>query len=111
MFSYPGGPEGRYRADSAAAASFTQGEVLGAPVYFGTGRWYEISLGVLPDGRCVVASEDRILWISRASENVSGRLRVFLQGNSVGSKMLVGAVTVTTGVPTRVARMLRIQSQ
>ena len=66
------------------------GHVRGVP--------YRVRVQLFPDGRCGVAVNGRAVWLSAAPALGAASARVALQGMSVDARMLVGRVTVFTGV-------------
>ncbi len=65
-----------------------------------SGTWYAVRVQILPDGRCALAVSGRPLWISDEPLRLDRPWRLFLHGNSVGTRMLVGPVEVWEGVRT-----------
>ena len=101
-FSYPGGSEGPTHADSIAASSSTSMvRILAAPA-LRTGAWQELALGLLPDGRCFTILNDELLWLSTQPVEFAGKARLFLSGSSDSTRMLMGSVRVTRGIPQRI---------
>ena len=74
----------------------------GAPaarLAIGDGRPYRVRLQIFPDGRCGMAVNGAALWISpdRFDDRVPVRLRTY--GNSWNTRMLLGSLTISAGVP------------
>ena len=67
----------------------------------GQGVPTRVRLQVMPDGRCGVALDGVPLSLQPAFTHLDS-MRVILQGSSVGTRMLVGTITVRRGVPTDV---------
>ncbi len=63
-----------------------------------SGKWYRLRLQVFPDGTCGVALGDRPLWRSQSSLPLDRPYRLFLDGNSLNTRILVGPVEVWQGV-------------
>jgi DNA-binding SARP family transcriptional activator len=64
-----------------------------------SGAWHTVRLQLLPDGRCGVAFDGEPWAIVQGRERPGSDLRLRLQGNSVGTRMLVGRLRVWEGVP------------
>lgn len=65
------------------------------------GAWWRVRLQVFPDGRCGIALHGTPLVIGGVQQRPPDReTRVVLQGSSVGTRILVGRVRISTGVPT-----------
>lgn len=94
--------EGATRTDFLTAPIALRDFRPGLPRALATGAWYHIRLQVLPDGRCGFALNGRAISIGPAQALPDKPLRLLIQGSSVGSKVLVGPVTVTQGVPSDV---------
>jgi|GEM_PF-445657 len=62
------------------------------------GRWFRIRLQIFADGRCGVALDGRPVWMSRRPVATDRPFRAILSGNSAGTRMLFGPVTVWQGV-------------
>ena len=62
-------------------------------------RPYTVRLQLLPDGRCGLAVNGRPIAISRNTVPLDRSYRVILAGNSVGTQMLVGSLSLREGVP------------
>jgi hypothetical protein len=77
------------------------GAGIDAPSWMRSGRWYTFRFQLFPDGTCGLAVNGHALWRGRTS--VAGLLRipplrVRIDGNSVGARMLVGPLEVWQGV-------------
>jgi DNA-binding SARP family transcriptional activator len=59
----------------------------------------KVRLQIFPDGRCGIAMEGQRPWISRTPAFPVDSMTVYIEGNSVGTRMLVGEVVVRKGVP------------
>jgi hypothetical protein len=95
---YPSGPEGPsfgnqigVNAPGAAATA--------APSSLRSGAWYHLRLQIFPDGRCGIAINGMPIFVSAPSVSAP-TAQVFLYGNSVGSKILVGPLALFSGVRT-----------
>ena len=80
---------GTYRVDLGATADTLR-----------RGGWWTIRLQILPDGRCGVALNGRVIWLSPQPIARSVPYRLRLGDESVGTKLLHGPVDVWTGVRT-----------
>jgi hypothetical protein len=65
-----------------------------------TGRWYHVRVQLFPNGRCGIAINGKPLMITPAESTPKGPMILIVQGHSVNTRMLVGRLTVATGVPT-----------
>lgn len=88
-------------ADWAGQISVGSGQSSGLaalPPRFASGRWYRLRLQIFPDGRCGAALDGRPIWSSRRQIATDRPFHVVLSGNSAGTRMLFGPVTVWQGV-------------
>ena len=99
-FGYPGAPEGPVFADSLILQD-VGAPAAPAPKYLRTGEWYHLRLQVFPDGRCAIALNGTPVLIG-SSVVTSQPTYLFLYGMSVQSRILVGPLTVFSGVRTDV---------
>lgn len=95
---YAGGLEGAHYADSLQLDVSGQAIRVAAAPALRTGAWYDVVLQWLPDGRCAVAINRRVVAIARLAYQMSGETRLFLYGNAFRTQMLVGELQVTRGV-------------
>jgi hypothetical protein len=65
-----------------------------------TGDWWTVRLQILPDGRCGIAINSRVIWISPEPIALDGEFRVRLGDNSNGTRLLHGPLQIWTGVRT-----------
>jgi DNA-binding SARP family transcriptional activator len=72
------------------------GETLPA---LGRGTPTHVRIQIFPDGRCGLAVQGQIPWISGPVVSPIDSFLVAIQGNSVGTRLLVGPLTVRTGIP------------
>ncbi len=70
-------------------------EVLGSD-----DRWLTVLLQVFPDGSCGLALSGRPVWRGPAGQHGAGFWRVVTQGRTVGTRMLLGPLSVWNGVRT-----------
>lgn len=99
---YPGGPEG-----SSPEGWLMAGKDV-VPVdaaRLARGEWFDVVLQWLPDGRCAYLVDGELVAVSDARARADSA-QVVVFGNSVGTTMRVGAVTVLRGVAPEVARRL-----
>lgn len=102
-FTYPEG-----EGDSAATSSpwfRSLRNAMGDPAFrLDRGEWYSVRLQLFPGGRCGLAINGKPIFITDSDGTDSnsaspGRVMLLLQGHSVGSRMVVGPLTITRGVP------------
>ena len=62
------------------------------------GGWYRLMLQVFADGRCGYAIDGKAVYVSRTSVLLPDSARVIIDGNSVGTRILVGAVQAGVGI-------------
>ena len=101
-FEYPWGPEGPGFGDSiqlVLGAEKNEKVRWRAPRMLAGGGWYRLRIQVFPDGRCGVGLNGTALAVSGPHE-IPAFAHVFLHGLSYHTKMLVGPLTIRTGVPT-----------
>ncbi len=106
-----GGPTGA----AGCAIQYPSGEGWQGPTQFSTpagmrpadtsvatGRWYTVRIQVFPDRTCGFAINGRA--IARTTIGLADRdsMQVSVEGQTVGSPLLIGPVKVWTGVPTDV---------
>jgi DNA-binding SARP family transcriptional activator len=63
-----------------------------------SGAWWTLRLQILPDGRCVVAVNDKVLWISTQPIPLDEPFRLWIGDSSPGTKLLHGPLHMWTGV-------------
>jgi hypothetical protein len=83
-------------------AGGSQVQQLVAPLAVDTGEWHRVRLQIFPDGTCGLAINGQV--IARSTERVplDAQYRIWTEGASLGSKMLVGPLEVWTGTKTDV---------
>ena len=110
VFSYPGreGVDGLMTIILMAA---TRGDTPLQALRISNGEPYRVRLQVFPDGRCGMAVNGAPLFVS--TDRFAGHvpLRLVTYGNSWKTRMLLGPLTVTGGVPddidwTRISRVI-----
>jgi hypothetical protein len=62
------------------------------------GAWFSLRLQMFPDGRCGAAINGRLVAISEATLPLDRPYNVVVEGNSLGTRMLVGPLEVWEGV-------------
>ena len=65
-----------------------------------TGAWWTLRVQILPDGRCGVAVNHRVVWLSSEPILTDGEFRVRLGDESADSRLLHGPLQLWTGVRT-----------
>jgi hypothetical protein len=90
--------EGRDHSRLLALRTGVQGATVALPRANLEGRWYRVRIQVFADGRCGVAVDGRPVWVSGSAIRLNRPFHVVLQGNSAGTRMLVGPVEVWEGV-------------
>jgi len=70
-----------------------------APRTFRSGAWFHVRLQIFPDGRCGVAINGVVAGRSQAGLIPDTTERVVIYGNSAKTKVLVGPLTIRSGVP------------
>lgn len=63
-----------------------------------TGRPYVVRIQIFPDGGCGIAINGKALWAAPSRLPLDRPYRVVLEGKSVGTRMLIGPLTVWGGV-------------
>lgn len=89
--------ESRFSVLGGVARNIELGEVGFA---MRSGAWWTLRMQILPDGRCAVAINQRVLWISPEPISLDGEFRVRLGDESKGTKLLHGPLHVWSGVRT-----------
>ena len=77
--------------------SFTRS--LPAPRSFRSGAWFHTRLQIFGDGSCGIAINGVAAAISRPRAIADSAVRALIFGNSYATKVLVGPVTIRSGVP------------
>ena len=62
-----------------------------------TGRPFRLTMQLFPDGRCALAIDGKLVWSDTAKFNQQ-HVHLWLQGNTVDTKILVGPVRVGSGI-------------
>ena len=65
-----------------------------------SGSWWTLRLQILPDGRCVVAVNNKVLWISTQPIPLDEPFRLWIGDSSPNTKLLHGPLQMWTGVRT-----------
>jgi hypothetical protein len=66
------------------------------------GKWWTLRIQILPDGRCGVAVNNRVVWVSESTVPLDGPFWLRLGDESAGTLILHGALRVWIGVRTDV---------
>jgi len=98
--SFPG--SGTWGASRMSVlASFGKNIAIGAVAdTMQTGAWWTLRVQILPDGRCGVAVNRRVVWLSAEPILTEGEFRVRLGDESADSRLLHGPLQLWTGVRT-----------
>lgn len=99
---YPGGPEG---PDFAKYLVAGDEHTRDFSLTLAQGHWYEVVLQVLPDRRCVVMLNGRVVSVGWAVSRADS-VNVVIEGSSVRTNMMVGPLEVWRGVLPEVLRGL-----
>ncbi|HEU4990760.1 MAG TPA: AAA family ATPase [Gemmatimonadaceae bacterium] len=97
-FSYPV-REGPTAALSAALVGDWATATGDPTLHVGDGQWFHIRLQLFPDGRCGIALNGKPLFIGWGQAVADSTVSIMLQGNSVGTRVLVGRLRVVEGIP------------
>ena len=65
-----------------------------------SGAWWTLRIQILPDGRCGIAVNGQVLWLSPEPIALDGDFRLRLGDESAGTKLLHGPLQIWTGVRT-----------
>jgi hypothetical protein len=68
-----------------------------------SGAWWTLRLQILPDGRCVVAVNGKVLWTSTQPIPLDQPFRLWIGDESLNAKLLHGPLQMWTGVRTDIA--------
>jgi hypothetical protein len=98
-FAFPAG-EGEEAATRAPWFASLRIAMKDSSYRLDTGRWYHIRVQLFPNGRCGIAINGKPLMITPAESTPKGPMILIIQGHSVGTKILVGCLTVVAGIPT-----------
>ena len=63
------------------------------------GAWYKVRVQIFPDGRCGLAINGHAVLVSIGSGPVRLPVLPMIYGSSVGTRILLGKILITTGVP------------
>ncbi|WP_310571001.1 AAA family ATPase [Gemmatimonas sp.] len=95
-FQYPSGSEGTQSYSERFMAASQQ---LPAPASWRSGERIGVVLQLLPDGRCGVAINGQVVgYSSNGSPTRTHSAHVFIYGNSPGTRVVTGPLTVSAGV-------------
>jgi len=93
--------EGSAFGDSLVSVSDRTSNLTSLPVprSFRSGTWFHVRLQIFPDGRCGVAVNGIPTARAQLGSIPDSAERIVIFGNSAATKVLVGPLTVRTGVP------------
>jgi hypothetical protein len=94
---YPAG-EGQSATDRLAVSGGQSNTIFGAAAEYARGAPFRIQLQALPDGRCVIAVDGRVLAVRRGVAPAGALLRPHITGAAVGTRVRVRFVRLWTGV-------------
>jgi len=95
--SYPAGREGSAYGDSLSVQAGRHARQFQATPSLRRGEWTRVRIQLRRDGRCGFIVGDQLVWLSDPIISDSSA-RIVLFGNSVGSALLVGRVTLHRGI-------------
>ena len=106
-FSFPGGEglSGLHRATLWAAGLAPPFRVDST---WRQGVWHLVMVQVFPDGTCGFIVDGAPIWRTTRAVPLQLRYRLFLDGNSAGTNLIVGPVEVWEGVRTNLNWSRRI---
>ena len=67
-----------------------------------SGAWWTLRLQIFPDGRCGIAINGDVIWLSNDPITLDTPYRLWLGEESAGVRLLHGPLTVWSGVRTDV---------
>jgi len=91
--------EGKTRSRQLQASLGDERVVLPLPEGVRDGRWLPVKVGVLPDGRCAVAVDDSVIFISRERMRTGGNVQVQVFGSARDTETAVAGVRIWQGMP------------
>lgn len=91
--------EGKTRSRQLQASLGDERAVLPLPEGVRDGRWLPVKVGVLPDGRCAVAVDDSVIFISRERMRTGGNVQVQVSGSARDTETAVAGVRIWQGMP------------
>jgi DNA-binding SARP family transcriptional activator len=65
----------------------------------GSGRWYHVRIQIFPDGGCGAAINGKPVYVNHREEAASSTITLYVQGSSAGTRIALGKLTITEGVP------------
>ena len=90
--------EGVLYRHRAALANEAGGMIVTEDSTIGADRWMQVRLQIFPDGRCGAALDGRARSRLSVPLALDRPFRVIVQGMSVGTEVLVGPMTIWSGV-------------
>nr|MCU0635408.1 Ig-like domain-containing protein [Gemmatimonadaceae bacterium] len=70
---------------------------IAVPATLFDGRWFTVRVSLLPDGRCSMAIDGRVVWTSENAVDRRVPVHAVVHGQSVGTAVKVGRVVVSRG--------------
>ncbi|MEP6905725.1 MAG: Ig-like domain-containing protein, partial [Gemmatimonadales bacterium] len=100
---YPSVP-GQFGRSNLGVMGGTSQQIDLGPVAekLGSGEWWTLRIQILPDGRCGVAVNDHVVWLSPEPISLDGDFYLRLGDAAAGAKLLHGPLQVWSGVRTDV---------
>ena len=80
----------------------TSGGIVPVDTSLASGRWYTVRVQLFPDGTCGFAIDSRPISRSVSPRSHRDSAAISLEGQTVGSPLLIGPLKVWSGVPTDV---------
>jgi hypothetical protein len=96
-FVYPAGNGGRHYGELLDAFGPRGDSPLPAPPRLKTGQPFRLVMQVFPDGRLGMAIDGQPIWMAPPGF-FEPQVHLSLEGNSVGTQMLIGRLRVMTGI-------------
>lgn len=101
--TYPSGSGQFGRSNLGVMGGTSQQVDLGsAAERLGSGEWWTLRVQILPDGRCGVAVNDHVVWLSPEPISLDSEFYLRLGDESAGAKLLHGPLQLWSGVGTDV---------
>ncbi len=97
-FAFPDG-EGAGSTTCVTVNGGTTPATAPAPVLIATGAPYHVRLQLFDDGTCGIAINGKPLARTPSPVPLDGPMRVWIWGNSLGTQIAVGKMTISRGVP------------
>jgi DNA-binding SARP family transcriptional activator len=75
-------------------------EMGAAAAQLASGKWWTLRVQILPDGRCGIAVNNKVVWLSAGAISLAREFRLRLGDESYGATLLHGPLQIWTGVRT-----------